>query len=89
MESLNEEMKELIQTMEYYLMTRNVRLDLLLNNIRLKHPIFKYVSLNAFRFLIENSFLFKVQEGQYVYKEQQRPSSNTYFILYGGVRFEK
>lgn len=75
--------------MEYYLLTGNSRLDLLMNTIRLKHPIFQSISITAFKYLIENSFLFKINNDQHVYKDNFKAVNNIYFILYGDIRFEK
>jgi hypothetical protein len=69
--------------MELYLQTSSYKLDLTIRNLRLRHPLFRRISINAFNFIIENSFLFKLRPGQGAYKQGLRAMTNIYFILYG------
>lgn len=58
-----------------------------LRRIRLKHPIFHLLSNSAFKFIMDNGFLFKLKETQTVYKESQPARANIYFVLYGQYEF--
>ena len=54
-----------------------------LHRIRLHHPLFSKLSINGFKFIVENSYLFKVKAGQYIYKQGMPVAPNLYFILFG------
>lgn len=82
-------MRSLVYNLEYSLYQDNSKLNLSISNLRLKHPIFKHLSINAFKYLVENSFLFKLANNQHIYKDKFRSTKNVYFILYGDARFEK
>ena len=60
----------------------------MIRRIRLKHPIFHLISINAFKYLFENGTLFKVKPGQNVYKEFQSARANIYFVLYGQMELK-
>ena len=60
-----------------------MKAQLTLNNIRLRHPLFAKMSVPAFKFIMENSFLYKLRAGQYIYRETLKPAPNLYFIMYG------
>lgn len=60
----------------------------MMRRIRLKHPIFHLLTINAFKYLFENGILFKVKPGQSVYKEYQPAKAHVYFILYGQMDFK-
>jgi hypothetical protein len=47
--------------------------------------LFSKISINGFKFLFENSYIFKLKPGQYVYREGQPANTRIYFILYGGL----
>ena len=55
----------------------------MMRRIRLKHPIFHLITINAFKYLFENGVLLKVKPNQSVYKEYQPARANIYFVLYG------
>jgi hypothetical protein len=55
----------------------------MMRRIRLKHPIFHLLTINAFKYLFENGTLFKVKPGQCIYKEYQPAKAHIYFVLYG------
>lgn len=86
---LDTEIKVLCRNLEYYLQSNNYRLELTMNNLRLKHPIFKMISVLAFNYLIERSFLFKLRSNQGAYKEGLKSQKNIYFVLYGYFNLEK
>ena len=58
---LDNEIKVLCKKLEFYISTRNPRLDLTMNTLRLKHPVFKMISIGAFNYLMEKSFLFNLK----------------------------
>ena len=53
--------------------------------IRLRHPLFQRISANGFKYLVENSYIYKLKPGQYVYKEGHPANTKIYFILYGSL----
>lgn len=59
------------------------KVDLLLKRIRIKHPIFHMMTNSAFKFIMEQSVLFKVKPGQTIYKEFALAKPNVYLVLYG------
>ena len=59
----------------------------MMRRIRLKHPIFHLLTINAFKYLFENGTLFKVKPGQCIYKEYQPAKAHIYFVLYGQMDF--
>eukprot|EP00347_Sterkiella_histriomuscorum_P024136 403332185 len=81
--SLDYEIKQICHSLELYLKTGNYKLDQTIRKLRLKHPIFKLISQNAFNYIIENSFLFKLRANQGAYKQGVKALKNIYFVLYG------
>lgn len=53
----------------------------MLHKIRNYHPLLSKLTVPGYKYLIEHSYLFKMNEGQYVYKEGQQYGTNIYFIL--------
>jgi len=53
-------MRQYCQNLELYIQTANSKLDLIMNRIRLNHPIFKMISASTFSYIVERSFLFKL-----------------------------
>ncbi len=86
---LDNELKVLCRKLEFYLKSGNSRVDLTMNTLRLKHPIFKMISIGAFNYLIENSFLFNLKANQGAYKEGLKAQKNIYFVLFGTFKLEK
>lgn len=60
-----------------------MRSELFMRRIRLKHPIFHLISISAFKYIMDNGFLFKLKETQTIYKENQQARANIYFVIYG------
>ena len=54
----------------------------------MKHPIFRLISQNAFKFIIDRAYLFKLKPGQTAYKEDKVAMKNVYFVLYGDFDYE-
>ena len=79
----NKCVKSLIAEFEMLSNQRHARSALVLNNLRLRHPLFAKLSIPAFKYLMENSFLYKLRKGQYIYRESVKPAPNLYFIMYG------
>ena len=86
--SLDQEIRLLCNTLELYISTNNPRIDLVMNTLRLKHPIFKLITIGAFNLLIEKSFLFRLAKDQGAYKEGLKAMNNIYIILYGEFKLE-
>ena len=57
--------------------------------MQVKHPIFKLLTINAFKYIIDRAFLFKLKEGQAAYHEGKLAMKNVYFVLYGELDYEK
>lgn len=80
---LDIEMRQLVQDYQRLKTQNDNKSDMYLRRIRLKHPIFHLLSNSAFKFIMDNGFLFKLKETQTVYKESQPARANIYFVLYG------
>jgi hypothetical protein len=39
--------------------------------------------MNGFKYMVENSYIFKLKAGQSIYREGAAAAPNIYFILYG------
>lgn len=61
----------------------DVKSYLALKNLRLRHPLFSKLTLKAFQFLMENSFIYKLKSGQFIYRESMAAAQNIYIIMYG------
>ena len=59
------------------------RSDLFMRRIKLKHPIFHLLSNSAFKYLMDNGYLFKVRQYQPVYRANLPAKANLYFVVYG------
>ena len=81
--------KSLIAEFEILSNKGHVKAQLALNNIRLRHPLFAKLSTPAFKFIMENSLLYKLRAGQFIYRESVRPAPNLYFIMYGSFQCRK
>ena len=81
--TFDEEMKALVKEYQDKKVMGDKGSELVMRKIRLKHPIFSLITISAFKYLIENGFLFKLKEGQTVYREKQIARANVYFVLYG------
>lgn len=56
--------------------------------VQVKHPIFRLISINAFKYIIDCAYLFKLKPGQTAYKEGKVAMKNVYFVLYGDFDYE-
>jgi len=81
--TLDGEMRRYVNEFQMLVSQNDRRCELMMRRIRLKHPIFHLVTINAFKYLFENGVLFKVKPNQCVYKEYQPARANIYFVLYG------
>jgi len=81
--TLDQEMRQFIHEFEKMVSTNDRRSELMMRRIRIKHPIFHLLTINAFKYLFENAVLFKLKPGQNVYKEYQPAKAHFYFVLYG------
>ena len=73
----------MVRNYEQLAASKDVRSVLVLKNIRLRHPLFGKLSLKAFQFLMENSYMYKLKSGQFIYREGIAAAANLYFIMYG------
>ena len=81
--TLDNEMRRYVNEFQALVSQNDRRCELMMRRIRLKHPIFHLITINAFKYLFENGVLFKVKPNQCVYKEYQPARANIYFVLYG------
>lgn len=58
-----------------------------MRRVRVKHPIFHLLTINAFKYLFENGQLLKVKPGQCVYRQYQPAKAHLYFVIYGQLEF--
>jgi len=79
----DEVVKHMIRNYERLSNTRDVKSYLALKNIRLRHPLFQKISAKAFSFIVEQSCLYKLKTGQFIYREGIEAAPNIYFIMYG------
>ena len=76
-------MRKLLSEFEQETESGDIKAQLTLQKIRLHHPLFSKLSINAFKYMMENSFMFKLKAGQYVYRQGIAAAPNLYFIVYG------
>jgi len=75
--------RKLVNTFEQQTNFGDAKAHLTLRNMRLKHPLFSKLSITGFKFLMENSSLFKLKPGQFIYRQGIVSAPNLYFIMYG------
>jgi len=76
-------MREYVSEFNNLLNKNDKRCEMMMRKIRIKHPIFHLLTINAFKYLFENGMLLKVKNGQCVYKEYQPAKAHLYFVIYG------
>lgn len=81
--TLDNEMRRYVHEFQALVAQNDRRCELMMRRIRLKHPIFHLITINAFKYLFENGVLLKTKPNQSVYKEYQPARANIYFVLYG------
>ena len=79
-------MKALLQEFESQNSEGDPKSSLTLHKIRLHHSLFSRLSTNGYKYIVVNAFIFKLQPGQFIYKEQSQAAPNLYFILYGAFQ---
>ena len=55
-------MRQLVGDYQKLKLQNDRRSDLYMRRIRLKHPIFHLLSISAFKYMMDNGFLFKLKE---------------------------
>ena len=83
LDDTDDTMKQMIKNYESLSNCSDVKSYLALKNIRLRHPIFQKLSQKVFQYLMEYSFLYKLKQGQYIYRESIAAAPNIYIIMYG------
>ena len=61
--TFDEEMKALIKEYQDKKVTGDRGSELVMRKVRLKHPIFSLITISAFKYLMENGYLFKLKDG--------------------------
>lgn len=69
-------------------LTRHHGVHLSQRKVQVKHPIFRLISINGFKYIIDRAFLFKLKPGQTAYKEDKKAMMNIYFVLYGEFDYQ-
>ena len=87
--NLNKEMSEVCQQFVKQKAQRHHSVHLSQRKVQLKHPIFRLLTINAFKYIIDRAFLFKLKAGQTAYKHDRRAMNNVYFVLYGEFDYIK
>ena len=54
----------------------------------MKHPIFRLISINAFKYIIDRAYLFKIKANNCAYTEEKVAMKNVYFVLYGEFDYQ-
>ena len=86
--TLDQEIRKLVADFQDLKSKNDKRSDLMLRRIRLKHPVFHLLTISAFKYVMDNGFLFKLKKDQTVYKQNQPARANVYFCLYGQLEFK-
>ena len=81
--NLKQEMQNIVQTFTKQKLTRHHGVHLSQRKVQVKHPIFRLISINSFKYIIDRAYLFKLKPGQAAYKEDKIAMKNVYFVLYG------
>ena len=66
--TLDQEIRKLVADYQDLKSKNDKRSDLMLRRIRLKHPVFHLLTISAFKYVLDNGFLFKLKKDQTVYK---------------------
>ena len=61
--TLDTEMRQFVSEYQRLVSKNDRRNELMMRRIRLKHPIFHLLTINAFKYLFENSTLLKMKAG--------------------------
>mmetsp|Transcript_35437 Transcript_35437/g.46654 ORF Transcript_35437/g.46654 Transcript_35437/m.46654 type:complete len:151 (-) Transcript_35437:491-943(-) len=80
---LNRDILTLVQAFAQQKLNRHHGVHLSQRKVQVKHPIFRLISQNAFKYIIDRAFLFKLKKGQTAYREDKTAMKNVYFVLYG------
>ncbi len=88
-ENADQQIRSLISEFEDQSSSEGSKGSLILQKIRLHHPLFKNISSNGFKYLMENSFIFKMQPGQFIYRQDAEVTPNIFFILFGSFACSK
>jgi hypothetical protein len=67
---------------------RHHSVHLVQRRFQLKHPIFRLLTINAFKYIIDRAYLFKLSNGQAAYRQGVKAMQNVYFVLYGDFDYK-
>ena len=82
-EGLNKEMNDIVTTFVKQKSIRHHSVHLSQRKFQLKHPIFRLLTINAMKYIIDRAYLFKLASGQTAYRQGVKAMQNVYFVLYG------
>ena len=82
-DGLNKEMNDIVTTFVDQKSVRHHGVHLSQRKVQLKHPIFRLLTINAFKYIIDRAYLFKLKKGQCAYRQGVKAMKNVYFVLYG------
>lgn len=81
--NLNEEMKKIVSAYIEQKVIRHPSIHLNQRKIQLKHPIFRLLTINALKYVIDCAYILKLKPGQTAYRQGIKAANNVYFVLYG------
>ena len=87
--TLNNEMSDIVATFVKQKAARHHGVHLSQRKVQIKHPIFRLLTINAFKWIIDRAYLFKLKAGQTAYREDRKAMNNVYFVLYGEFDYMK
>lgn len=82
-DGLNKEMNDIVTTFVKQKSIRHHSVHLSQRKFQLKHPIFRLLTINAMKYIIDRAYLFKLASGQTAYRQGVKAMQNVYFVLYG------
>lgn len=88
-EELNDELRVLVNTFIQQKVAKHHSIHLTLRKLQVKHPIFRLITLNCFKWILDRAFLFKLKKGQTAYKQGFDAMRKVYFVLYGAFDFKQ
>ena len=87
-EELNDELRILVNRFIQQKQAKHHSVHLTQRKLQVKHPIFRLVTLNCFKWILDRAFLFKLNKGQTAYRQGFDAQRKVYFVLYGAFDFK-
>ena len=87
-EELNDELRILVNCFIQQKQVKHHSVHLTQRKLQVKHPIFRLITLNCFKWILDRAFLFKLKKGQTAYRQNFDAMRKVYFVLYGAFDFK-